>query len=322
VLNTTAADMDLGTGGVDFVVVRVAAGTDPGGVLLDDPSGGHIMKSRYTPLQLDVMCAEAQESEGHDVLTSADSVEGMPVVCCGLHSQLPLVAAAIKDRLPDARVAYAMSDAGALPLAFSESVAGCLEAGLIDSTITCGQAFGGHVETVTLHSGLLAARHVTAADIAIVALGPGVAGTGTPFGHGGVAQGEAVNAASAVGAAPVVALRISFADQRPRHLGLSHHSAIALSRVALAPAHVAVPALPREQAERLDEALERSGIWERHIRDDVSVAGLPDLRGVPARSMGRTPEQDPAFFAAAAAAGTLAAGLLESGRGGRQERVR
>lgn len=311
-LNTTAVDLGLGTGGTHFVVARVPLGGACEGVAMDAPSGGHIMKLRYTPLQRDVLAVEAQESPHHAALAGVEDLAGMPVVCCGLHSQLPVVAAAIKERAPDARVAYCMTDEAALPLALSDLVPACIAAGLLDTTVTCGQAFGGAYEAVTLHSGLLAARYVARAHVAIVAIGPGVVGTGSAMGHGGVAQGEAVNAAACLGGQPVAVLRMSFADARERHRGVSHHSTSALARVALAPATVAVPVLPPDHLAVVDAALEQAGVWARHVRADVPAGPpLPDTRGVPVRSMGRTPADDPAFFTAAAAGGYAAASMLD-----------
>lgn len=301
-LNTTAVDVSLGTGGLHFVVASAGSG-----VVFDQPSGGHVMKARYTPVQRDVCAVEEASSPHAAIMAHAAALDGMPVVCCGLHSQVLPVAAAIKARRPGLRVVYVMTDGGSLPLAFSDLVPAMRAAGLLDRTITAGQAFGGELEAVTLHSALLAARHVAHADVAIVALGPGITGTATPFGHGGVAQGEAINAVAALGGTPIAVLRLSFTDARARHLGLSHHSAIALGTVALARAIVPVPALPDAQALEVDHALESSGIWQRHTRKDVAAWGLPATRGIPMRSMGRTPETDPAFFLAASAAGSVAA---------------
>ncbi|MBN2839986.1 MAG: DUF3866 family protein, partial [Coriobacteriia bacterium] len=112
--NTTAVDLGLGTGGEHFVVARAGEG-----VMVDDPVPGHIMKLRYTPLQRDVTAVEEPISPHHDVMVAARSLDGLPVVCCGLHSQVPIVAAAIKERAPQARVAYVMTDESALPLALS-----------------------------------------------------------------------------------------------------------------------------------------------------------------------------------------------------------
>ncbi|TDB38961.1 MAG: DUF3866 family protein [Actinobacteria bacterium] len=303
-LNSTAVDLALGTGGLHFVVAR--GGT---GVALDAPSGGHVMKARYTPLQRDVCAVEEASSPHAAVMAAASTLEDVPVVCCGLHSQLLPVAAAIKAHDPALRVAYVMTDGASLPLAFSNLVPGMREAGLIDCTLTAGQAFGGEYEAVTLHSALLAARHVCEADVVVAALGPGIMGTSTPFGHGGIAQGEAINAAAALGGRPVAVVRISFVDPRERHHGVSHHTLAALGTIALAPALVAVPVLSASAAAVVDEALESAGVWRRHTRADVEVAALPDTRGLRMHSMGRGPADDPAFFAAAAAAGSVAAGL-------------
>lgn len=307
-LNTTAVDLHLGTGGVHPVVAR-----DGTGAVVDDPSGGHIMKMRYSPLQRDVLAVEEQASEYADLMADSSDIGGMPVVCCGLHSQVLPVAASVKERNPGLRVAYVMTDGASLPLAFSDAVADMKDAGLLDVTITSGQAFGGDLEAVTLHSALLAARHAAQADVAIVALGPGITGTATPFGHGGVAAGEAVNAASALGGRPIAVLRLSFADARERHHGVSHHSLVALGRVALARATVAVPPLPPEHAAGVEHALDRAGVWARHARADVAIEALPDTRGVPMRSMGRSPAEDPVFFTAACAGGILAASMCVNG---------
>ena len=268
-LNTTAVALVLGTGGKHFVVARLGEGR---GVALDVESGGHIMKLRYSPLQTDVVSVESPESPFHDVMLTAEDLAGAPVVCCGLHSQVPLVAAAIKQVLPEGRVAYCMTDGAALALPLSDVIRQSVAEGLIDATIACGQAFGGDYEAVNLHSGLLAARHVCDADVAIAAIGPGVVGTATPFGHGGVAQGETVNAVAALGGSAIVALRVSFADSRERHRVVSHHTLSALTRIALAPALVAVPALPEQQAEQVEAALSAAGVWRLHERVGVSAA--------------------------------------------------
>ena len=307
-LNTTAVELGLGTGGRHFVVAK-ANGIE--GVAFDHPSGCHIMKLRYIPLQYDVLAVESPESPHHAEMAQATTVAGMPVVCCGLHSQVPLVAAAIKQRDPKLHIAYCMTDSASLALPLSDVVRASAEAGLLDTTISCGQAFGGNLEAVNLHSGLLAARCVAHADVAIVAIGPGVVGTATPLGHGGVAQGEAINAVGVLGGVPVAALRISFADTRERHRVVSHHTLAALTTIALAPALVAVPVLPPHLAEQLEARLTSSGVWERHeaARPAASSAEGPDLRGVSVTTMGRGPEDDPAFFSAAYAAGEVAANI-------------
>ncbi|HLF70314.1 MAG TPA: DUF3866 family protein, partial [Actinomycetota bacterium] len=124
-INTTGVDLDLGTGGQDFVVWNLER--DKGGSL----SGGHILKLRYTPWQIDTMVAEAPESQHHASLQSATSLDGMPVVACGLHSQIAPVAAMLKHLDPDLRIGYIMTDGAALPLRHSDLVVTLKEKGLI-----------------------------------------------------------------------------------------------------------------------------------------------------------------------------------------------
>jgi len=203
-----------------------------------------------------------------------------------------------------------MLDGGALPAWFSRTTAQLRELGWLAGTVTVGQAFGGDVEAVSLHSGLLAARHVLGAAIAVVTQGPGNLGTGTRWGFSGVACGEAINAAAVLGGRPVGSLRVSEADPRERHRGISHHSLTAYGRVALAAADIVVPDLPGDFGARL--RAEAAPLTSRHRLVQVAVAGLMDeLRACPVRlsTMGRDLDADPAYFLAAAAAGRYAAGL-------------
>jgi 8-oxo-dGTP pyrophosphatase MutT (NUDIX family) len=203
-----------------------------------------------------------------------------------------------------------MLDGGALPAWFSRTTAALTRAGWLTGTVTVGQAFGGEVETVTLHSGLLAARHVLRAELAVVAQGPGNLGTGTRWGFSGVAAGEAVNATSVLGGRPVGSLRISDADPRPRHRGISHHSLTAYGRVALGRADIAVPELPGDFGAQVMAAA--APLAARHNLVRVGVDGLADaLRScpVPLSTMGRGLDAELAYFLAAAAAGRHAAAL-------------
>jgi hypothetical protein len=316
-LNTSALDLGLGTGGYALVVAV------PDRLPPDQPGPGHLVKARYTPLQAIVLGADEQDSPYHEILREADDLEGMPVVVADLHSALPAVLAAyFAERLAparpgpqagpvrDARVAYIMLDGGALPAWFSRTVAQLRQIGWLTGTITVGQAFGGDLEAVTLHSGLLAARHVLRAELAVVSQGPGNLGTGTRWGFSGVASGEAVNAAAVLGGRPVASLRISEADPRERHRGISHHSLTAYGRVALARADVAVPDLPGEFGARVLRAA--AVLADRHALIRVSVAGLREVLAdcpVPLSTMGRGLDDDLAYFLAAAAAGRHAAAL-------------
>lgn len=304
-LNTTALAMGLGTGGYAMVVAIP-------GRLPEDPIGpGHLVKARYTPLQATVLGADEQGSPHHETLREADTLTGMPVVVADLHSAVPAILAGLLAARPGTRTAYVMPDGGALPAWFSMSAAALRDAGWLCGTVTTGQAFGGDLETVTLHTGLLAARHVLGADVAIVAQGPGNLGTGTRWGFSGVSAGEAVNAVSVLGGRPVASLRVSEGDQRERHVGVSHHSLTAYGRVALARAQVVVPLLPGAFGARL--RAQAAALGERHELVEVGVEGLEEaLAASPVRlsTMGRGMDKDAAAFLTAAAAGRHAASLL------------
>ena len=310
-LNVAALERGLGTGGYALVVAVLG----PEGQLVAQPPqpAGHLVKARYMPLQAMVAGADEQGSPHHELLRDADSLAGLPVVVADLHSSLaPALLAVTHDR-PGTRVVYVMTDQGALPLAFSRSVAELRAADLLAGTVTVGQAFGGDLEAVTVHSGLLAARLALDADLVVVSQGPGNLGTGTRWGFSGVAAGEAVNAAATLGGRPVGALRISGADARPRHQGVSHHSLTAYGRVALCSCDIAVPDFADDPALAGLVGADDLRVLGRHRLVRVRLDGLRALLAdspVRLSSMGRDLAVDPAYFLAAAAAGRHAAALL------------
>lgn len=303
-LNTTAVAKGLGSGGYHFVVSRLDR------QLTDAPEKGHIMKLRYTPAQIKVLAAEEPESPFHKILREADGLDGAPVVALELHSQLAPVAAAVWKRGEGRlRLVYVMTDGAALPISFSRTVAALKEKGLLAATVTVGHAFGGDFEAVNVFSGLLTAKYAGGADAIVVGMGPGVVGTGTRFGTTAIEQGEVVNAAHVLRGRPVAALRLSFADPRSRHLGVSHHTLTALGRVALAPAMVPVPVIEPEKAALVNEQLRSAGVAERHRLVSVNAAdtfGALDELGIEVATMGRGREAEPEFFLAAGAAGAVA----------------
>lgn len=287
VLNTTAVELGLGTGG--WHVVHWNLGRDT----WSEPGPGHIMKLRYTSLQADTGAAE----EEHPDLPG--TLDGMPVVACSLHSQVPAVAVAILADAPAARIAYVMTDGAALPLALSDLVADMVGTGLLAATITAGHAFGGDLEAVSVPSALALARHVVLADVAIVAMGPGVVGTGTPLGTTSVEVAAVLDAAAALDGRPIAALRMSSGDARERHQGVSHHSRTALD-LTRSSVLVAAPYAGAVEDARHDV----------RVVEPPPVADLLVDAGLRVTTMGRGPAEDPLFFQAAGAAGALAASLL------------
>jgi hypothetical protein len=310
-VNAGALVLGLGTGGYALVIaVPDRLPPDPPGGL--DRARGHLVKARYTPLQAIVLGADEEAAPHHEVLARADDIGGMPVIAADLHSALPAILAGVLADRPGTRVAYVMTDGGALPAWFSRTLDGL--AGILAGVVTTGQSFGGDLEAVNVHSGLLAARYGLGADLAIVAQGPGNLGTGTTWGFSGTGAGEAVNAAAALRGHPVASLRISGADPRPRHRGVSHHSLTAYGRVALARADLVVPhGLPADLDAQVGAAL--AALATRHSLVRVDPAGLDEaLRALPVTlsTMGRGLDEDYWYFLAAAAAGRHAAACVSS----------
>lgn len=286
VCNTTAVEWGLGTGGWHFVHWNLSRRS------WRRKGPGHIMKLRYTSLQADTGSAEEHLE---DLPTGLD---GLPVVVCSVHSQVPCVAVALKAANPSARLIYVMTDGASLPLVFSDLVASMKDKGLLDATVTAGHAFGGDLEAVTVASALALARHQLHADVVVVGMGPGVVGTDTTLGTTAVEVATILDTAAALDGQPVMCLRVSEGDQRERHRGVSHHSRTVLDLVH---APVTVAAHPLLGARGRVDAVEV---------DEPDTPALLEAQGLRVTTMGRGPDQDRAFFQAAGAAGALAARML------------
>ncbi|UQN30756.1 DUF3866 family protein [Brachybacterium kimchii] len=322
-LNANALRRGLGTGGQALVVARTGELPEA-----QQPTG-HMVKARYTPMQTLVDALDDPGSPHRAALEATHGLGGMPVVLADLHSALPAVVAGVRAQAPEARIVYVMSDGAALPAAYSRTVARLRETGDLVACISAGQAFGGDLEAVTVHTALLGAKAVCGADVVVLAQGPGNLGTGTDWGFSGIQAAEGLHAAAVLGGRPVAALRVSGADARSRHHGASHHSLTLLGRAALAAADVPVLAAesdpdtdPEDRAftQYVRQQLE-SGVVEPaltrgvgHRIMDVPRAGLRealDDSPVGLRTMGRGMEEDPWPFLFAAAAGRHAARLAD-----------
>lgn len=330
-LNTTAVDLGLGSGGYDFVMAvwRDRTQNDDADGLAETQRKGHIMKLRYTPAQVACLAVEEEDSPYHETVAAVRSLDGMPVLIGGVHSlvaPLAVAAALASESLGRGiRVAYVMTDGAALPLPWSNTVRRLRELGLLCGTVTCGHAFGGDLEAVTFHSALAACYSVLRADAVIVAMGPGLVGTGTRLGHTALEVGELVDAVNALGGEAIAVPRISVADPRTRHRGISHHFLTALNEVANTPATIILPEIDyvnvNELVTQLDEAgLTKPGRWRPYAHRLLFRKPPPDVPDrlqeldLDARFMGRSPAEEPAFFATAAAAGVYAAERALKGR--------
>ena len=341
IVNTQALDLGLGSGGFDIVHVNLSRGLQAED---DRDSGSHgpanVMKLNYTSLQHTV---EPVEELG-DRAGLAVGVGERPVAVLALHGQLAAVAWAFAQAFPGSRLGYVQTAGGALPGGHSRTVRSLRERGLLAGHLTAGAAFGGEGEAITTIGALDHGLRVLGWDAAICGPGPGIVGSSSPLGHGGMAALDSAHAALALGAPTLLVARMSSGDPRARHRGISHHTLTVLD-LLLEPVTVALPAgmrspvgadlraglgsvfggaLPSRPALALD--VERPvritrHDWRRAIVDLPAYAAA-DL---PAETMGRGLTEDPLFFGAALAAGATLAELArdaEQGEDGVEEAER
>lgn len=276
-VNVQARELELGSGGFDVLHANLTRGLG-----LSAAPGAHVMSLPYTSLQSASLTLEERGPQ-------AVSLDGLPVVCCGLHSQLAPVVAGVG---PDRRVGYLQLGGGALPVSLSDTVRELKRRGLLEAAVAVAPCHDGDLQAVSVPSALLGAKAL-GLDCVVCAIGPGIVGTGTRFGHGGIAVSEAANAAGALSGRAIVAVRVSFGDPRERHRGVSHHTEAALT-LCLGPRAIAWP-------RGLDAPAGIQGLVEVDV-DDWRAA----CSGLPLSHMGRGSDDDPWFFAAAFAAGRLA----------------
>ena len=278
IVNTQARELELGSGGFDVLYANLTRGLD---LLPEDDA--HVMKLPYTPAQN----ARRHAEEGR---TLPDTLAGLPVLCCSLHSQVVPVCAGIG---PGKRVAYVQLAGGALPVSLSDALRALRESGYVETAIAVGACLDGDVECVSAASALLYAA-AEEFDVVVCAIGPGIVGTGSTFGHGGLSAADAANAAAALHGMPILAVRASERDPRARHQGVSHHARAVLE---LCLGEVIVPWPAGYEAPPWLEP-----------RVEIDVSGWEDAcAGLPLAHMGRGPQEDPLFFATAFAAGRVAA---------------
>jgi len=291
VVNTEALDLGLGSGGFDVVHVNLTRGLAGAGAGRD-----HVMKLNYSSLQHPVETVE----RGVD----APRATPPPVLVLPLHGHLAPAAWAAAQAHPGLKLGYVHAGGGALPGALSRDVAELRSRGLLAGHVTAGSAYGGEREAIALVGALDAAAELGWEAVA-VGPGPGVIGSETRYGHGGMAALDAVHAALALGAPTIVSPRMSSGDSRPRHRGLSHHTATVLE-LALGPVAVAAP-----ESDSPDELQEACGDRHELRTHQVDLAGYA-ASGLPSQTMGRALDEDRLFFAAALAGGAALAD--EAGR--------
>jgi len=297
VVNVEALDLDLGSGGFDVVHVNLTRGLESPGA----PEGQHVIKLNYTSLQhpVDPLELPVRFSPSEGGKSAPEQIgEPMPVLVLPLHGHLAPAAWAAAQASPRVRVGYVQTGGGALPGSLSRDVAELRERDLLCGHITAAPAYDGEHEALSVAGALDAAAHGLDWDVAIAGPGPGIIGSDTRLGHGGIAALDTAHAALALGLPTLLSPRLSSADPRERHRPVSHHTLTVL-QLLLGAVEIPVPS-----NEPIPIAVLATAAGWRHRLREVPV-DLPGYAGtgLPARTMGRSIEEDPLFFAAPLAAG-------------------
>ena len=228
IVNVHARDLGLGSGGFDLVHVNLTRGLDGG-----ETEGIHVIKLNYTSLQHPVDPVEIEHGD--------PGLGPKPPTCViSLHGHLAPVAWAAQQARPGLRLGFVQAAGAALPGSLSRDLGDLRERGLVCGHITAGASYGGEHEAISLVGGLDAAARRFGWEAIVVGPGPGILGSATRLGHGGMAALDAAHAALALGLPTLSCPRISSSDERERHRGLSHHTASVLE-LLLAPVRVPVP---------------------------------------------------------------------------------
>jgi hypothetical protein len=307
VVNAAALDLDLDSGGFDVVHVNLTRGLG-GGVEGD----AHVMKLNYTSLQHPVEPVEGEKpSDSNGNLPQRSSTGAarteVPVGVLPLHGHLaPAAWAAAQDR-PGLRVGYVQTSGGALPGSLSRDVAELRERGLLCGHITAAPSYGGEREALSTVGALDAAATALGWEAVLVGPGPGIIGSDTEYGHGGMAALDSAHAALSLRLPTILSPRLSSGDPRERHRGLSHHTATVLD-LLLAPVTVAVPEVVEDGGAELASEIATAGGGRHHAKfTSVDLDGYA-ASGLSTTTMGRSIDEDPMFFAAPLAAGRLLVG--------------
>lgn len=294
IVNVAARDLGLGSGGFDVVHVNLTRGLGEA-----DRGTEHVIKLNYTSLQHPVEPVEATDPESRFLSPAKQDKGTTRVLVLPLHGHLAPAAWAADQAKPGIKVGYVQTGGGALPGSFSRDVALLRERDLLCGHVAAAPAYGGEHDALSTVGALDAAAKL-GWDAVLVGPGPGIIGSNTEFGHGGMAALDSAHAALSLGLPTWVSPRMSAADPRERHLGLSHHTYTVLE-LLLAAVDVGCPSDFPDAAAELENAREdRHHVHLHHVELDAYAAS-----GLPTKTMGRTLAEDPLFFAAPLAAGHL-----------------
>lgn len=306
-LNTTAIELSLGTGGYHFVMHNYKNKSR------EIKGPGHIMKLRYTPYQIKCLAAEEDDSPYHNIFNEFKSLDNHIIIVATLHSMIAPITAMIKYINKDININYIMTDGGALPLHFSNTVTELKNKNIIENTITIGHAFGGDLECINIYTGLIAAKEVLKGDVTIVSMGPGIVGSGTKYGFTGIEQGYIIDAVNKLGGMAIAVPRISFKDKRDRHYGISHHTITTLSEITNTSSNLILPYLEKDKQKYIINQIEQSKIKENHnviFENGEKILTAMKEYNLKTTSMGRTIEDDIDYFISLGSVGNYVANLF------------
>jgi hypothetical protein len=297
-VNVAAMDLGLGSGGFDLVHANLTRGLRGGA------GGEHVMKLNYTSLQHPVDPVERPAAGTGDR-------PSVPVLILPLHGHLAPAAWAAAQAAPGLGVGYVQTGGGALPGTLSRDVVELRRRDLLCGHVTASPAYGGEHEALNVPGALDAAAHRLGWDAILAGPGPGIIGSATRLGHGGMAALDTAHATLALGMRALLSPRLSATDPRDRHRGVSHHTVTVL-QMLLSPVDIAVP---NGNGEIID-ALEEAGEGRHRLRAAPADLDGYAASGLPIATMGRSLREDPLFFAAPLAAGKVLGASSAGGAGG------
>jgi len=292
--NTTACTLNLGTGGYHYIMANFSAST------CKEPLGqGHGMKLKYTPNQINVLFSEEQDSPLHKKFYNKLALKGKLVFIGELHSMIVPLCSHIKYSSENKRIACIITDHGALPVWLSKNIRLLKSKGLLDTVISIGNAFGGDYESVNIYTALQLAANILDMDAIIITMGPGILGTGTPFGFSGLELGFYLDFCYNKGAQALYIPRISFRDNRSRHYGISHHFINIFKELVTRPVPIVLPDMDRNKNRYVIKQLKDSGLLSKHpiaFRNGKKIIYSLSKYGLNPTTMGRGFDDDPEFF--------------------------
>lgn len=311
IINTVGNKLNLGTGGYNIVYYNTSLDLD--NEVFFDRKNGHIIKMKYTQCQVKVKSVE-ENTDFKNIFENHVKLLQRPVVFAILHSMISPLVRTIKCINNNINISCVYTYGGAMNANNSFSLKRLKEEGLINSVITTGECYGGDYEAINITTGIMFGLNQLKNDIIIVCSGPGIAGSSTYYGFSTFDLIGSIYITKQLGLLPILIPRISLADQRERHIGVSMQS-IAILQTLDFPIHVV---LYRDNEDMegfrfIHNQFIKYNVINKHIFniiDDGIIKENIDFITEDTRVMGRSYIEDPYFFYNCCSTGVYAAKLL------------